>query len=227
MHSEPLFRSALIDGASRYGITLNDSMVLGFKRYTALLREWNSRMNLVSARDMDRFLEYHLLDSLKVASVFDFSSIRTLLDFGSGAGLPGIPLSLVFPHLRVVLLDSREKRWAFLDEAVRAIPLPNASATRSRLEELPLSSNQTFDGVITRATVSLSDFYRLAGRLISPGGSLIAIKGDSIDEEYQDLLSMADSRVFNIRRTTPKPVSGVRSGQVVIITRTVVINKEL
>jgi len=225
MTSISLSHALLQSGAERYGLSIDLSRLSLLERYFHILSEWNARMNLVSSRDMDRFVEYHLLDSLKIASCFDFSTVRTLLDFGSGSGLPGIPLAIAFPHIQVTLLDSREKRWRFLSGAVNCLHGQNLTPVRSRIEELPHSLDSSFDVVTTRATVSLAEFYLLASRFLSPGGSLISIKGNSIEKEFSLLLSTVDSRLFNIHRVTPVPVPGVRSGQVVMITNNQVINR--
>ncbi len=214
----------LREGAASYGVHLTVDMIRSLERYYSLVLDWNSRMNLVSSGDLSRFIEYHILDSLKAASVFDFSSVRSMLDFGSGAGLPGIPLAVAYPHLRTVLLDSREKRCRFLDTAIHDIPVLNASVLRSRVEELDSGFDQTFEIVITRATVSLSDYYRLCSRLVSPNGTLVSIKGDAVDDEFRELENTVDTRVFHIRRVTPVTFPGVRTGQIVLIKRKQVIH---
>ncbi len=217
MHSSLPPRARIASGAEHFGIHLNDETLSRFDRFIALLTDWNTRMNLVSTRDMTRLVEYHILDSLKIASVFDFFSVKKVLDFGSGAGFPGAPLAIAFPHLRTTLLDSREKRARFLSFAVETLPLPNASVLHSRIENTPPSYRGGFDVVVTRATVRLPDFYSLASHLVSPGGTLISIKGDSIEHEYPDLVSCVDSRLFHTYRVTPSPFPGVRRGQIVFI----------
>ncbi|MHB9030215.1 MAG: 16S rRNA (guanine(527)-N(7))-methyltransferase RsmG [Candidatus Latescibacterota bacterium] len=224
MKPDILFSSVLSSGAFRYGLSLSTQSLSLFQRYAELLSSWNTRMNLVSSRDMERFVEYHLLDSLKIVSVFDFPSVSRMLDFGSGAGLPGIPLAIVFPASHITLLDSREKRVRFLEEAIRSLPLPNASVLRSRIEDIPSSFSGAFEVVTTRATVCLSDFFHLASPLLSPGGSLISIKGEFIEEEYELLVKAVDDHLFHIHCVTPVTVPGVRTGQVVIITKRQVIN---
>jgi len=212
------FYHVLTRGASHYDITLNEADVSLFERYSKILAVWNRRMNLVSSRDMGRFVEYHILDSLKVSSCFDFSNVRTLLDFGTGAGLPGIPLALAYPHIQVTLVDSRLKRCSFLEELLKELPSLKAKVIRSRLENLPASLNKTFDVVITRATVSLNTFFRVASRFITKHGSLIAIKGENIKDELHYLKNTINLQTFNISSTVPNDVENVRRGSVVIIT---------
>ncbi|MDP2984237.1 MAG: 16S rRNA (guanine(527)-N(7))-methyltransferase RsmG [Candidatus Latescibacter sp.] len=219
------FFLTLTGGAAAYGIHLEDDALSLFAQYTDLLLLWNRNMNLVSRRDMSRFVEYHLLDSLKVSSCVDLLSVETLMDFGSGAGLPGIPLTIAFPHLKTVLVDSIAKKVHFLSQVVATLPLPSVSVMRSRVEELPSSHNGSFDMVITRATVSLCQFFLFTARFIRPEGMMVSIKGEHIEHELDDLSNYLDSRLFNISINKPPAVNHVRTGYVVIITKLKVIHK--
>ncbi len=93
------FKHAVLEGGQFYGVHPDEDSLEAFVSYYDLLSEWCSKVNLVSKRDMNRFEEYHILDSLKVASIFNFCGKQSILDFGSGAGLPGIPLAISFPEL--------------------------------------------------------------------------------------------------------------------------------
>ena len=219
MYDRTKFKNALSHGASLYGIDLDDNSLSRFETYYDLILDWNARINLISRRDIDRFVEYHLLDSLKVASCFDMSVVNRMLDFGSGAGLPGIPLSLAFHHINTFLVDSRKKRCVFLEEAVAKIPAFDARVICSRLENLPDSFNEYFDMVITRGTVKLETLFSLSQNLVKRGGSLVSIKGDNIEDEFTALQNAADSKVFNIKQMVPTEVEYVRKGNVTIITK--------
>jgi 16S rRNA (guanine527-N7)-methyltransferase len=214
-----LFRRTLADGARHYGIALSDQSISLFSQYTSLLRQRNASTNLISSRDLDRFCEYHLLDSLKLAGSLDIGSLRRILDFGSGAGLPGIPLAIAFPHAAVYLVDSRKIRCIFLNDVVEYLSLTNVTVLCGRIETVDHSLDGSFDMVVTRGTVSLSSFLHCASRFVSSGGSLVSIKGEKIDEEYDALLHDTDSTVFNILRTYPVPYSGVRNGWLVNISK--------
>ncbi len=219
MDTRDTVRSELYHGALRYGLTLDENALRSFEQYTALVADWNTRVNLVSGRDLERFLRYHLLDSLKTACCFDFRKTENVLDFGSGAGLPGIPLAIAFPHLAISLVDSRQKRCIFLEEAVQALGFHRVSVHWSRLEEFDVSRDGSFDAVTTRGTVALASFFTDAARFLRPGGTLIAIKGDTIEEELELLRSVADHSVFNIIPTVPPEVPGVRTGTLVLVVR--------
>jgi len=213
------FNNILREGAIRYGISLDDKTIAFFKTYTGMVSSWNLRMNLVSKRDVNRFVEFHLLDSLKLASCLNMSTFRSVLDFGSGAGLPGIPLALAFPHLSVTLVDSRLKKCSFLEEALKTVPVINAMVIRSRIDSLPEKFYGFFDMVITRATVSLSQFFLQCARFVSQNGTLVAIKGDNVANELEDLQNIDDTRFFHIFSTVPASVENVRNGTIIFITR--------
>jgi 16S rRNA (guanine527-N7)-methyltransferase len=214
---KPLFLQNLVHGLEFFHLPTDECSLDRYFQYYLLLSDWNTRMNLVSERDMGRFVEYHILDSLKILSCADFPGTSNILDFGSGAGLPGIPLAIALPHCRVTLLDSILKRTRFLETVASSIPLPNVSVVRSRIEELPSSLNGSFDAVVTRATVSLSSFFTSCSRFISPRGFLVSIKGEQVSEELLELENVKKSPVFHIRDCMPVVPEYVRSGHVVII----------
>lgn len=219
MYDRNKFRNDLYYGASRYGINLDDRTLSLFVIYYDLLLDWNRRMNLVSKRDINRFVEYHLLDSLKVSSCFDMFKVNRILDFGSGAGLPGIPLTFAFPHLETFLVDSKKKRCIFLENIIKSIPSLGARIICSRIENLPDHLNEYFDMVITRGTVKLKNLFLYSSRFIHRGGFLVSIKGDNIEDELADLENVSDSNFFHIKQTVPKDVLNVRQGKIIIITR--------
>jgi 16S rRNA (guanine527-N7)-methyltransferase len=212
-----LFIQSLRHGLEYFHLPSDAHALDCYTRYFEVLLDWNSRMNLISGRDMDRFVEYHLLDSLKLLSCADFSGVTRILDFGTGAGLPGIPLAIALPHCHITLVDSIQKRTFFLETAVSALSLSNVTVVRARAEELPSSLNASFDAVVTRATVRLGDYFQLCARFIKPGGFLASIKGEQISEELDELRKMKRIRLFNIRDCVPYVPEKVRAGHVVLI----------
>ena len=222
----PVDISQLTEGAAVYGIPLAPNQAAALLWYRDLVADWNRRMNLVSRGDLDRFVTYHLLDALKLASVIPMDFVVAVLDFGSGAGIPGIPLSIAFPHLACTFVDSRLKRCKFLKHAVRELRFHSARVVRSRIEDIPEDENGRYDLVCTRATVSLESFFHCCSRFLCPVGALVAIKGPSIDDEISSLKSAVDTDLFHINRHVPPHVEGVRSGTVVVIRRRKVINRK-
>lgn len=138
--------------------------------YLDLLVRWNQTYNLTAVRDPAQMVTRHLLDSLAV-----LPHVRgdTLADLGSGAGLPGIPLAIARPGLKVTLVDSNGKKARFLREAVRSLPLPHARIEQVRVEEL----QGTFDCITARAFASLADMLAWGGHALAPAGVWLAMKG--------------------------------------------------
>lgn len=209
-------RSLLRDAAAVYGIALTDDAIERLFHYRDLAADWSTRINLVSRRDLDRFLTYHLLDSLKCAPFLGIH-VRRLFDFGAGAGLPGIPLAIAFPDIAITLLESRLKRIMFLEHAVRELSLGTVRVVRSRAEDLPPSENRQYDVVVTRATVSLAAFFTTCRRFTTRTGRLLSIKGEDISEELAALRAAVDPSVFNISVARPPIVPGVRTGTIVTV----------
>ncbi len=149
--------------------------------YLEELEKWNAAYNLTAIRDAREMVTRHLLDSL----VMHLYVKDPLLDVGSGAGLPGIPLALALPDLQVTVLDSNGKKARFLRHAVRALKLPNVAVVEARVEDYHPA--QPFAAITSRAFASLGDFFRLTTHLLAPDGQWLAMKGKLDDSEMQNL----------------------------------------
>lgn len=148
--------------------------------YLALLVKWNKAYNLTAMTDPDEMVTRHLLDSLALAPFIDGQRI---LDVGSGAGLPGIPLAMAFPGKNVVLIDSNGKKTRFLAEAKRVLSLANVEIVQGRVENyLPPIA---FDIVVSRAFSHLSDFIHWTDHLLADTGQWLAMKGQYPEAELQ------------------------------------------
>ena len=108
----------LEDGCQAFGVTLTEKQIEQFEKYYELLVEWNKVMNLTGITEFDEVMQKHFVDSVAAAKYVEMEKINSLIDVGTGAGFPGIPLKIVYPHLQVTLLDSLNKRIKFLDEVV-------------------------------------------------------------------------------------------------------------
>ena len=151
--------------------------------YLALLQRWNATYNLTAIRDPRQMVTLHLLDSLAMQPFL--AGIDTLADLGTGPGLPGIPLALALPDLRVTLVESNGKKARFLREAVRALRLDNARVAESRAEALDEPGR--YAAITARALATLPDILAVGGHLVAPGGRLLAMKGVRPDEEIAAL----------------------------------------
>ena len=150
--------------------------------YLALLARWNQAYNLTAIRDPREMLVKHLLDSLAMAA---FVRDERLADLGTGPGLPGIPLAIAHPGLQVALVESNGKKARFLREAVRALGLANARVLESRAEAVDEPGG--FDVVTARALDRLAGILAVGGHLLAPGGRLLAMKAQRLDEEIAEL----------------------------------------
>ena len=155
--------------------------------YLGLLARWNRTYNLTSVRDPREMLRKHLLDSLAMHPYVEELAGRggALADLGTGAGLPGIPLAIARPGLRVALVESNGKKARFLREAVRQLGLGNVQVAESRIEAFDAPGR--FDAITARALATLPLILDLGGHLLAPGGRLLAMKGVVPDEEIAAL----------------------------------------
>ena len=153
-------------------------------QYLVLIEKWNRVHNLTAVRDVNDMLSHHLLDSLAVLPYLGAET--SLLDVGSGAGLPGIPLAIAGPTLAVTLLDSSQKRLAFLTQCKAELKLENVSTVHQRVEDYHPA--QGFDVIISRAFADLSEFVAKVSRHSKQGGRLLAMKGRYPEQEIAKLV---------------------------------------
>jgi 16S rRNA (guanine527-N7)-methyltransferase len=152
-------------------------------RYLALMLRWNAAYNLTAIRDPREMVTKHLLDSLAMAPAV--AALPTLADLGTGPGLPGIPLAIATPGLRVTLVESNGKKARFMREALRTLGLGNADVAESRIEALDRPGQ--FAAITARALATLPQILALGGHLVAPDGVLLAMKGARPDEEIAAL----------------------------------------
>lgn len=156
----------------------SDTVIAACDTYLSLLQKWNIAYNLTAIHDTEEMVARHLLDSLVMAPWLTGTSI---IDVGTGPGLPGIPLALACPQKKIVLLDSNGKKTRFLAEVQRHLKLPNIEIVHARVERYqPL---QRFDTVISRAFAQLQTMLEQTQHLLIPGGEWIALKGQNVMAE--------------------------------------------
>ena len=154
-------------------------------RYLDLLAKWNRTYNLTAIRDRSQMITHHLHDSLAVVPWLPARRGIRVLDVGTGAGLPGIPLAVARPDSTFVLLDANHKKIAFVTQAAIELALANVHAVAARVEDL--AAERAFDVVISRAFSDLATFTRLASPFVAPDGVLIAMKGARATDEIAAL----------------------------------------
>jgi 16S rRNA (guanine527-N7)-methyltransferase len=162
----------LHQGLIDMGQPLDRQMETQLIRFIELIAQWNRVFNLTAIRDLDTMVTRHLLDSLVV---LPHIKGRTILDVGTGAGLPGIPLAIVMPEHQFVLLDSNQKKTRFLQQTCYQMRLRNVRVVHQRVEDY--RAEPLFDTVISRAFSTLRDFLTLSQHLVKPNGQILAMKG--------------------------------------------------
>ncbi|MEK6791706.1 MAG: 16S rRNA (guanine(527)-N(7))-methyltransferase RsmG [Deltaproteobacteria bacterium] len=209
----------LMDGATQLGITLPQEAIERFFIYLSELKKWNQKINLTSIESDRDILIRHFLDSMTVYPFVSHS--KRILDIGSGAGFPGIPLKIIDPALEVILVDSVAKKVSFMRHIIRTLGLATGGngihALHSRIEDAAFIERHKgyFDRIISRAFSELEVFVRLALPLCTPGGKIIAMKGPKLGPKLgQELKGMGTvngvsaatvhevSLPFSDRRTT-------------------------
>jgi 16S rRNA (guanine527-N7)-methyltransferase len=164
--------STLITGAAQLGIELSERQASQLIRLLDELDDWNQRMNLTAIRERGAQITKHLLDSL---SIQPFLQGERVLDVGTGAGFPGLPLAVVNPELRFTLLDSTAKKLKFIEHVAGLLELPNVQTVHTRAENF--RPPERFDIVVSRAVGPVEQFVKWTGHLCVGGGRLLAMKG--------------------------------------------------
>ena len=178
-----ILQQQLRQGVDSLGLSVSATTEKKLLDFIVLLMKWNRTYNLTAIRDPAEMVTHHLLDSLSVVPALE--GAKSLIDVGSGAGLPGLPLSMVLPDLEIASVEASQKKAAFQQQAKIELHLPNVSICSLRIEDykpvlLP-------DGVISRAFSSLAGFIKAAGHLVGVNGKLIAMKGKRPSDEMAAL----------------------------------------
>ena len=165
-----------------------------FAALDVLYRDWNSKINVISRKDIDNLYEHHVLHSLAIAKVLPFQPHTEILDVGTGGGFPGIPLAILFPECRFTLIDSIGKKIKVAQEVANALGLMNVECIQERAEE----EKRKFDFVVSRAVMPLPDLVRLVQKNVStkqrnavPNG-LVVLKGGDLREELHPFQKRAE-----------------------------------
>lgn len=181
----------------KYFSDFSEKQQAQFKALEDLYKDWNSKINVISRKDIDSLYEKHILHSLSIAAVFDFPAGLAIVDIGTGGGFPGVPLAIFFPDVTFHLVDSIGKKLKIIEAIKEAIDLPNVTTQHVRAEEI---KGRTFDFAVSRAVAPLKDLWRWSKPLLKSGtyqmggdenamqfrSGLICLKGGDLKAEISE-----------------------------------------
>ena len=167
-----------IENIKSLGINPTDKQLADLETYYDMLIEWNNKINLTRIIDKEDAYLKHFYDSLTVVRLQNLEEVNTICDVGTGAGIPGIILKIFYPHLKLTLIDSKEKKLKFIDEVIKRLDLKDTKTVHTRAEEY----KEKYDLVVSRAVANIETLLKYTMHLLNKDGKLIAMKGD-IDKE--------------------------------------------
>lgn len=188
-------KELFVEELSKLNVTLSKKQLEQLDKYYELLIEWNEKINLTRITAYEDVYLKHFYDSLTIAKVVDLSTKQTLCDVGTGAGFPGVVLKIVYPNLKITLVDSLQKRVNYLNEIVKELGLEDIHAIHSRGEDF----KETFDVVTARAVANIEKLVTYTMHLVNKNGIFVAMKGN-IDEELTSQVEQKLSRKYKIEQ---------------------------
>jgi 16S rRNA (guanine527-N7)-methyltransferase len=196
---------------TKYFTDLTDQQLAHFDRLGPLYEEWNSKINVISRKDIEQLYERHILHSLAIGKIIKFKPGTSILDVGTGGGFPGIPLAILFPETNFLLVDSIAKKIKVVNEVASALQLANVKAEHHRVEEI----KQQFDFVVSRAVTAFPRFVTMVRTKVAKeshnelDNGILYLKGGDFDDEVQpfgqqlkvyDLKDFFDEEFFETKR---------------------------
>lgn len=179
--------SLLLESAQALGIALSETQTDQFMQYLSLLLEWNEKMNLTAITDPVEVVQKHFIDCISVLPHLDLQGDETIIDVGTGAGFPGVPLKIASPALQVTLLDALQKRLTFLDTLTQSLQLSDVTLVHSRAEDGGQNPElrEQFDLCVSRAVANLAVLLEYCLPFVKVGGRLAALKGPDAAQEIE------------------------------------------
>lgn len=186
-----------IKEVEKLGIELDNEKLTNLEKFYNLLIEWNNKINLTRITEKEDVYLKHYYDSLTIVKTVDLNKIDTLCDVGTGAGFPGIVLKIVFPNLKITLVDSLQKRVNYLNEIIKELDLKDIEAVHDRAEEYAKNNREKFDVVTARAVTNLRILSELCIPMVKVNGYFIPLKAnvDEEIEESKEILEVLKSKI--------------------------------
>ncbi|MCR4740562.1 MAG: 16S rRNA (guanine(527)-N(7))-methyltransferase RsmG [Lachnospiraceae bacterium] len=221
MHTD--FDEHLKRSLSQLNIAVTEGQLSKFYRYYELLTEWNAFMNLTAITGQDDVIDKHFADSILLSRYTDLNAVESVIDIGTGAGFPSVPLKIIFPHIKLTLVDSLNKRIRFLDTLISSLELRDVSTIHSRAETLAGNNEyrERYDLCVSRAVANLSSLSELCLPFVRCGGYFISYKGNDADEEIKNA-----GRAINILGGIPERIEKTEIPYTDISRTFVIIGKE-
>lgn len=209
-----------IQELQKYGYEVNDLQINQFMSYYDFLIEWNNKFNLTAITEFEEVIYKHFLDSVSIIKIVDLKKYASLIDVGTGAGFPGIPIKIMNPHMHVTLLDSLQKRVNFLNTVIDELQLDNINALHGRAEDYAKDKEyrEAYDICVSRAVANLSSLSELCIPFVRVNGMFISYKSDKAMEEFENAKKAiqilggndnADIKCFDINGNT-RTLLGIR-----------------
>lgn len=199
-----------IEETKKIGIEINQYQLNQLDQYYEMLVETNKKINLTNIIEVEDVYLKHFYDSLAIAKICNLANINSLCDIGTGAGFPGMVLKIIYPNIKMVLIDSTEKKIKFLNEVIEKLQLKNIEAINIRAEAYASNNREVFDIVTSRAVARLSILTELCLPLVKINGYFISMKGNAKEEldEIENNLQKLNSKIEKIEIfTLPKEES--------------------
>jgi len=208
-----------VDNLKNINISVDNTQIEKFTLFYNILIEWNKKMNLTAITDFEEVVEKHFIDSISIHQFYPLNRSLSVLDMGTGAGFPGIPLKIIFPELQIVLVDSLKKRVSFLEEIIDRLQLKNIKAIHSRAEDLAgdAAYRENFDLTVSRAVANLSLLCEYCIPFVKRGGNFISYKSNQIEDELKEAEKAIRILGGSIKEVQKFHLSGTEAGRSFII----------
>jgi 16S rRNA (guanine527-N7)-methyltransferase len=214
-----MHRSLLIDGAAALGLALTPGQLRQFERYAAELIDWNRRANLTAITDPLDIIRKHFLDSLSVSAACGLQAGERIIDVGSGAGFPGLPIRIARPDLRLTLLEAMRKKCDFLRHVVESLGLDGVTIVNARAEEAARDAahREQYDVAMARAVAETAALAEYLLPFVRVGGRAVAQKSGAVESEVERAAAAIEELGGRLRRIAPANVPGLDEARYLVL----------